>query len=197
MSNEQLWAGEFGDAYTDRNETFNYADRFKFFKPLILDNKIESVLEVGCNTGMNLGMLKELVPSWDVWGCDVNIRNVQYTRERWPDVQSVYASGFDLPFRDDYFDLVFTSGVLIHQKPSEVERIMQEIIRVSSKYVMAIEYYSEQFEEIETYSGGPGTAFKGPYGEIYQGRYGLKLLKTQDLRRDQGWDRCACWLLEK
>jgi pseudaminic acid biosynthesis-associated methylase len=197
MSNEMIWAGEFGKEYTDRNEMFPYASRHRFFKSILDDNIIKSVLEVGCNTGFNLGMMKTWIPSpHNVWGCDINDYNVQAVRQRWTDIQCCYASGFDLPFKDDYFDLVFTSGVLIHQKPTEVESMMQEIIRVSGKYVMAIEYFEEIFREID-YRGGKGTAFCGPYGDVYEKRYGLKPIASGLLEKDDGFDECTFWLFKK
>ena len=190
-----LWAGDFGKAYTDRNEMFPYACRWRFWRDIIQNHDIKSVLEVGCNTGPNLGIIKTWMSSFrDIWGCDINPYNIQQCRARWPDIQAVYASGFDLPFRDGYFDLVFTSGVLIHQKPTEVESMMQEIIRVSGKYVLAIEYFTEEFKEIK-YRGGEGTAFTGPYGEVYQKRYGLREIETGLLEKQDGFDDCTYWLM--
>lgn len=198
MSNEMLWAGDFGTQYTGRNEMFPYASRWKFLNAIVSDHIIKSILEVGCNTGFNLGMMREWMASpKNLWGIDINDYNIKQARERWPDCQFVYGSGFDLPFKDDMFDLVFTSGVLIHQKPEEVDAMMQEIIRVSGKYVMAIEYYEPAFRELTTYRGGPGTAYTGPYGDIYEKRYGLKLRETGLLEKDDGFDECTFWLLEK
>jgi pseudaminic acid biosynthesis-associated methylase len=195
-NNEKLWASDFGDAYTDRNEMFPYAKRWQFFKGIIEDYIIKSILEVGCNTGFNLGIMKTWMPDpRNIWGCDINERNIAQARQRWPDIQTCYASGFDLPFRDGYFDLVFTSGVLIHQKPTEVEAMMQEIIRVSGKYVMAIEYWTETFQEIK-YRGGPGTAFSGPFGDVYEKRYGLRTVASGHLDRDEGWDNCNFWIMK-
>jgi pseudaminic acid biosynthesis-associated methylase len=197
MSNEMLWAGEFGDAYTERCHMFPYVTRWKFLKSIIEDCRISSILEVGCNSGANLGIMKEYVPSpRNVWGCDINVNNINLVRQLWPEVQSVVASGFDLPFRDDYFDLVFTAGVLIHQKPTEIDAMMQEIIRVSGKYVMAIEYYEEIFREID-YRGGKETAFAGPYGDIYEKRYGLKLIDTGPIGEKDGFDNCTYWVFGK
>jgi ubiquinone/menaquinone biosynthesis C-methylase UbiE len=174
---------------------FPYAARWKFLKSIVDDYVIKSILEVGCNTGFNLGMMKEWVPDPKrVWGCDVNEYNVHCVRERWPDIQAIYGSGFDLPFKDRCFDLVFTSGVLIHQEPTDVEAMMQEIIRVSAKYVMAIEYWTETFQEIK-YRGGKDTAFSGPFGDVYSGRYGLQAIASGHVDRDEGFDNCHWWLL--
>lgn len=38
----------------------------------------------------------------------------------------------DIPFRDGYFDLVFTSGVLIHINPQSIGKVLREIYRCSN-----------------------------------------------------------------
>jgi pseudaminic acid biosynthesis-associated methylase len=195
MSNEKMWAEDFGNQYTDRNDK-DYSPRGDFFGAIMSESSIQSVLEVGCNTGMNLEIIRQWLPINSAWGCDVNQYAIQELHNRHPQIQAVVASGFDIPFRDNYFDLVFTSGVLIHQKPTEVESVMQEIIRVSKKYVMAIEYYNEIFEEIP-YRDHPGALFKGPFGDVYEKRYGLKLIECGKVDKEDGFDNCSFWLLEK
>jgi hypothetical protein len=74
--------------------------------------------------------------------------------------------------------------------------MMQEIIRTSRSYIMAIEYASESFEEIP-YRIKSEALYKGPYGSIYATRYGLKLLETGFLGVDKGFDNCTYWLLSK
>ena len=196
MSNEVLWAETFGDDYTVRNDR-DYDPRRTFFMELFYKCQIGNVLEVGCNTGMNLDLIAQALPSEHyAWGCDVNRRALNTLHIRHKELNGVYASGFDLPFRDDYFDLVFTCGVLIHQKPEEVETMMQEIIRVSGRYVLAMEYDSPQFEEIP-YSNQKESLFKGPYGEIYEKRYGLRLIETRKLGKEDGFDNVTSWLFAK
>lgn len=149
------------------------------------------VLEVGCNTGMNLGSLPA---GSELWGIDVNQRAVNIARVRHKEANIIRGSGFDIPFRDAYFDFVFTAGVLIHQPPDEVELMMQEIMRVSGQFVMAVEYYSEMFEEVP-YRGKDAALFKGPFGDIYEKKYGMRMVKTWNLGKREGFDDCRAWLL--
>jgi pseudaminic acid biosynthesis-associated methylase len=194
VSNAQLWEGSFGDEYSVRNDK-DFSPRREFFLELFKRYPVSSILEVGCNNGMNLDIISETMKSAkNAWGCDVNSKALNLLHVRHKELNAVYASGFDLPFKDDYFDCVMTCGVLIHQKPNEVEGMMQEIIRVSGKYVLCMEYASSTFEEIE-YRGNPGALFKGPFGDVYVNRYGLRLLETGYLTK--GFDRLTWWMLSR
>lgn len=196
MSNVDLWAGSFGDDYTVRCDR-DYTPRTKFWGDIIYNTKAKNVLEVGCNTGQNLDLISEYLPKPDnAWGCDVNRKALNVCHVRHKELNVVRCSGFDLPFRDNYFDLVFTAGVLIHQPPSEVEVMMQEIIRVSSRFVLALEYSNDIFEEIP-YRDKVGALFMGPYGDIYEKKYGLRPVDYGFLVKESGFDAVNYWLLSK
>lgn len=193
MSNEALWSESFGDEYTVRNDG-DFDARREFFLELFKRFPVKNVLEVGCNNGANISKID--IPPSRIWGCDVNDKALRGCRMRHNEINSVYASGFDLPFKDGTFQCVFTCGVLIHQKPVEVEGMMQEIIRVSSQYVLAMEYGATMFEEIP-YRGQRNALFKGPFGEVYEKRYGLRLRETGFLDHSKGFDDVTYWMLEK
>lgn len=195
-TNENLWAGRFGDEYTERNKD-SYRARWPFWNKFCSKWGFDTVLEVGCNTAPNIGMISTIRENQTgVWGCDVNANALWKGRKLEPGLNLVYASGLDLPFQDDWFDLVFTAGVLIHQSPETRERMMQEIIRVSNGFVVAIEYESPEFVEVK-YHGMDGALYKGPWGDIYEKRYGLRLLDRQEVGKSDGWDECTVWVFSK
>ena len=193
MSNVSLWASSFGDDYTVRNER-DYTPRKSFWKHILNKTMPARILEIGCNTGMNLGIIADISWTTECWGVDVNQKSINTAHVRHKEANIVRASGLELPFRDQYFDLVFTAGVLIHQRPEEVDVLMQEVIRVSSQYVLAVEYSAEVFEEVP-YHGKTEALFRGPFGDIYSGRYGLKMLEYGKLDKREGFDDCDYWLL--
>ncbi len=196
MSNEKIWAGKFGTEYTKRNDG-DYSPRRDFWEAFTKRYSFANVLEVGCNTGMNLRDIAWHVdhPA-NVWGVEINTEAVQLARDRNNCINFCQCSGLDLPFRDEYFDLVFTAGVLIHQTPDTFEVMMQEIMRVSNNYVMAIEYEADVFTEVP-YRGLEGALYKGPWGDIYEKRYGLRLIESKKVGKDAGWDDCRLWLFTK
>lgn len=193
---ETLWQGQFGDAYTQRNASAAEG-RLSFWKDLTSSTQLGRVLEVGCNLGANLRWLSELLPAHQIYGVDINHSALAELRRTLPSVNAVWAKARELPFRDRFFDLVYTTGVLIHQPPDALHDVMREIVRCSSRYVLAGEYYSAEVTEVP-YRGQEGALFKMDFGELYLRMFPeLTLLRKGFLPRGSGWDDVTFWLLEK
>lgn len=193
---EALWAGDFGDAYVERNKAAGDV-REPFWRGLLAEFPTTSALEVGCNLGGNLRWVASVLPPQQVFGVDVNLSALRTLRAAVPDVNAVHTRGRDLPFRDRWFDLVFTMGVLIHQPESTLPLVMGEIVRCSRKYVVCGEYFAEQTVEVP-YRGHSGALFKRDYGGLYQALFPeLTLRKQGFMGKDQGWDDVTYWVFEK
>ena len=193
---EELWAGEFGNAYVDRNRGV-HAPREAFWTGLVDELTPKRVLEVGCNLGGNLQWIARRLPPADVYGVDVNPHALDELRAAIPGVNALTAAGRELPFRDAWFDLVFTMGVLIHQPESTLPLVMSEIVRCSRRWVLCGEYFAEQSTEV-AYRNQPGALFKRNYGRLYAELFpGLRLVRQEFYGRDQGWDDVTVWLFEK
>jgi pseudaminic acid biosynthesis-associated methylase len=192
---EALWQGNFGDEYTLRNtETADH--RLPFWRDVLTGIEVERVLEVGCNLGSNLKTLSTLLTPRNVFGIDVNESALAKVRTGMPAVNPVWSKARELPFRDGYFDLTFTTGVLIHQPPDTLPDVMSEIVRCSRRYVLAGEYFAEQLTEVP-YRGHEGALFKADYGGMYLKRFPeLKLVRKGHLN-DAVWDDVTWWLMEK
>jgi pseudaminic acid biosynthesis-associated methylase len=174
----KFWESEFGKEYTDRNtfspEAWNkwYLENFGITKD-DLNNKflagIEKnarILEVGCNIGQQLIALQR-IGFTNLYGIELQAYAVEKAKENTKNINIIQGSGFDLPFRDNYFDLVFTNGVLIHIHPNDLEKIMKEMVRVSRQYIWGFEYYSEQPRQIK-YRGHDGYMWKMDYAEKFR-----------------------------
>ena len=201
----ELWRSNFGWQYASRNNNqITPEDQRRLVRDWgrILTHAVtpipESALEVGCSIGRNLLALRNLIPR--IHGIDPNTKVVQSAAEMLADSGVVVqeANAFDLPFDDQSFDLVFTSGTLIHIDPDDLSRATDEIMRVSNHYIVCIEYFSHTPEQIP-YHGMEGYLFKRDFGRFYLERYpGLKV-------RDYGFlwqpldssDNSNWWLFEK
>ena len=194
---EGLWSGEFGDDYVERNKAASEGRR-PFWEHVLGAIEAGSALEIGCNVGGNLRWLAELLGAENVAGVDVNERALEVVRSEVPGVDARVASARELPFADDSFDLVFTTGVLIHQSPDELPRVMDEIVRCSRRYVLCGEYRADELEEIP-YRGQRGALYKQDYGRLYQERFPqLRLLEEGFLPKSEGvWDDVTYWVFEQ
>lgn len=193
---EGLWAGGFGDAYSVRNAEAGRG-RDAFWKELLAKYPVQRVLEIGCNAGANLQWIAPNLASGGVFGVDVNREALDALRRRLPEVNAIVATARDLPFKDGWFDLAFTTGVLIHLPDAALPQVMEEIVRVSRRYVLCGEYYAPTAVEVP-YRGERGALFKRDYGDLYQKRFpSLRLIERGFLERSEGWDDVTWWLFEK
>lgn len=193
---EGVWTGEFGDDYVDRNARA-FEKRGPFWRDLLAEFPAHRVLEVGCNLGANLHWISQTVPPKDVFGIDVNSKALEELRTNAPGVNGIWSVARELPFRDRWFDLVFTTGVLIHQPEITLPLVMSEIVRCSSRYVLCGEYYSDEVTEVP-YRGQKGALYKRDYGRLYSELFPeLVLRKKGFLDIDEGFDRVTYWLFER
>jgi len=193
---EGVWAGDFGDAYSERNAAAGIG-RNVFWDMLLSKYSVRRVLEVGCNTGANLQWIAPHLAPGDAYGIDINREALARLRERVPQVNAVASAARELPFRDRWFDLVFTTGVLIHQPESTLPLVMAELVRVSRRFVLCGEYYAPETTEVP-YRGIQGALFKRDYGRLYGELFPeLRLIDQGFLEQAEGWDEVTWWLLEK
>lgn len=208
---EKFWSGEFGKAYTERNshELDNWNKFYKetwgttrtamneiALKGLAKDIKI---LEVGCNTGMQLRGLQAMGFS-SLYGIEIQYYAVERAKDFTKQINIIQGSAFDLPFRDGYFDLVYTSGVLIHIAPDDLPRVMDEMYRCSSKYIWGWEYFAEEVTSIN-YRGNEGFLWKANFGQLFLDRFpNLKMVAYQDypyIKENEKGNVDRMYLLEK
>jgi pseudaminic acid biosynthesis-associated methylase len=194
---EDLWGGEFGDRYVERNREAAQG-REPFWRGLHERHPFSSALEVGCNVGGNLYWLAQLLEPREVFGVDINTTALRELRGALPDVNPVYSPARSLPFRDARFELTFTTGVLIHQAPESLAIVMSEVVRCSSRYVLCGEYHADELEEIP-YRGERGALYKRDWGALYQSLFPeLTLLERSFAPKSEGgWDDVTFWLFEK
>jgi pseudaminic acid biosynthesis-associated methylase len=200
MKVDQLatWQGEFGKEYTDRN-VVDWQQRLPAFARMLEGLELRRVLEVGCNRGHNLRTLAEFFGNRaEVFGVEPNPYALSIARAGAEGYSVVPGNAFDLPFKDGYFDLAFTFGVLIHIAPDTLADAMREIARVSRRYILASEYFAEQDTEIE-YRGRPGLMWKCDFLKHYQEAVpGLALVRNGRWGVEDGFSGTAhWWLLEK
>jgi len=193
---EQLWSEEFGDAYVNRNRAAG-EPRAPFWQAILAEFPVQRVLEVGCNVGANLRWVAATIPPQNVYGIDINLKSLDDLHRTLPGVNALWSPARELPFRDRWFDLVFTIGVLIHQPESTLPLVMAEVVRCSRRYVLCGEYHAEQTVEVP-YQGQVGALFKRDYGRLYQELFPeLTLCKQGFLSRAEGWDDVTYWVFEK
>jgi len=187
------WTGQFGDKYTDRNvltlEEMNklYWTNYGITKGEVsglfvgdLDQSI-SILEVGSNIGNQLLYLQKMGFK-NLYGIEINSSAVKFSKSRTKNIDIIQGSAFDIPFKDSYFDLVFTSGLLIHIAPYDINIALQEIHRCTKKHIWGFEYYADEYTEI-IYRGEKNLLWKANFPRLYLDLFhDLELVKEERLK---------------
>ena len=199
MGNDQLkrWGGKFGESYTDRN-VIDWRVRLPAFQDMLTGLPVRRVLEVGCNRGHNLLALIETLPDGShLVGVEPNQYASELARASSVKVEALQGHAFDLPFKDGYFDLVFTAGVLIHIPLLDMPLALAEIYRVSGRYILAIEYFADE-EAVINYHGHTDMLWKRDFLKHYQTVFpDLRLVRGGYWGPEHGFDKTHWWLLEK
>jgi pseudaminic acid biosynthesis-associated methylase len=182
------WSGTFGKEYTDRNPQTPEAMDELFLRnfgvtrtALNLEflgdlDRSMSILEVGANVCVQLAALGDM-GFQRLYGIELQFYAIQRAKRCSPDVRLVQASAFDLPFPNECFDIVFTSGVLIHLNPETLPRALDEIVRCARRYVWGWEYYADTHHGVP-YRGHDDLLWKGDFAGMYRDRFPeLELVK--------------------
>lgn len=145
--------------------------------------KLNNILEVGCNVRNQLLLLQKgfFKNCKNLCGIELNRYAVEKSKERikGKGIEMIQGSAFNIPFKDAYFDLVFTSGVLIHISPKDINEALDEIHRCSRKYIWGLEYFSEEYAKVD-YRGHNDLLWKTNFVKLYFDRFqDLKLVKEK------------------
>lgn len=198
------WRGSFGADYMERNPLNEESVRMRVpmwsrIMRCMQGAPPRSMLEVGANVGINLCALRTLT-SAEMFGVEPNnearsemLKSGVLGPEN---VKEGHAS--NLPFESASMDCVFTSGVLIHISPDDLGPSVDEIHRVSRKYIVCIEYFSPNPEQIH-YRGHSDLLFKRDYGQYYLDRFqDIELLDYGFFwKRATGLDNLTWWAFRK
>lgn len=210
----EFWQGEGGASYLRRNEATEAevnARSKALHHPIYhvgatlppftwkSELRLESgtILEVGAGPGANLLALKRVCPKARLFAIEPN--PVARKHLEGLGVAEVYdGHAGAICAADSSFDLVFTAGVLIHIHPDRLVDCMREIVRVSKRFVLAIEYFAPTCEPVLYY--GAERIWRNDFGRLYTEKCGLKFVDSGFFWRapgEAGYDNTVWWLGEK
>ncbi len=202
------WGGRFGKEYTNRNaHSLNdmenlYKERYGSTRTEMNSEFISDfdrdvrILEVGSNVGNQLLCLQEMGFN-NLYGIELQSYAVELSKSRTKCINIIEGSAFDVPFKNSYFDLVFTSGVLIHLNPSDIRMIVKEIYRCTKEYIWGFEYYADNYTEI-LYRGHKNLLWKNDFAKLYCDQFSdLELVKEKHFEYIDNNNVDAMFLLKK
>ena len=188
---QNFWKGSFGDSYIKRNSSLDQVNELykkqtaitqeeifnEFFNPLKRDI---SIIELGCNIGIKLSILKKM-GFVNLTGVEINKNALKEAQYNNPEINFIQSSIESFNPNQEKFDLVFTSGVLIHISPLSINQIIKKIIDLSRNYIFGFEYFSENLVEIK-YRENPESLWKQNFPKLFQKQSSdLQLIKEKKI----------------
>ena len=203
-----FWQGDFGKSYNSRN-SFSQAEWDQFYTKTWGITRIEmnqkcigdlpkdsKILEVGSNIGMQLEGLQRMGFT-NLYGIEIQQEAVELSKKTTKNINIIQGSAFDIPFKDNYFDVVFTSGVLIHIAPGDLPEVMDEMFRCSSKYIFGFEYFNEEVTDV-LYRDNSGFLWKADYADLFLKRFPQLSIVEKDFYKYKENENVDCmYLLSK
>ena len=148
---ESKWASSYPSTKTIKEvETFfkeegfekSFADMLKeLMSHVKIENEKKQLLDFGCNNGIMLNYFKDY--DLGLYGVDIDKKSIIEGHKLFPEFNLVKTDGLEIPFRDDYFDILFVSGVLWHIRHEDREKIYREFKRVA-RYLIAFEINAKE-----------------------------------------------------
>jgi SAM-dependent methyltransferase len=192
MSEVAWWQGSHGDEYTLRNTDADIARRNLMWRGILRwDGPVQpwSILEIGAGSGNNLRALGQM-GYMNLAGVEPNKTARDMLKQSGIPAHNGTAAN---PGRKA--DLVFTSGVLIHVPPEELLEACQGIYDAAERYIVCIEYFSDEPEE-KPYRGRK--LWKRDFGSFWLDNFDLKPLGCGfEWKRTTGLDNLTWFAFEK
>jgi len=113
--------------------------RRKWFVDQLKRYEFSSVFEIGYFSGRNLKYISEAFSDVSLAGLEINKKAVSFAKARLPNADLLNMDLHDMYKIEKKYDLVFTSGVLIHVPPDDIPNTIMKCLDLSNRYVMHLE----------------------------------------------------------
>lgn len=104
---------------------------------------IESLLEVGCNVGVNIGILREEIRTLKdnaITGIDASPLAIERAKQLLPAVN--FVQGNFTEGIEGQYDLVLSDAVLLYASPDQIGSVMNNLCAASKKAIILVERYA-------------------------------------------------------
>ena len=134
--------------------------------------EFENILEVGCGPGRILMAVREEYPDKMLSGVDISSNMVERASLVVPGARLSVAFAQNLPFPDSFFDVVFTSHCLVHIPEGTIRSAVDELFRVSNRYVILNEQFVKRTEAPDVFEHDYYSILDGKANLLYDEQNG-------------------------
>ncbi|HEY3445913.1 MAG TPA: methyltransferase domain-containing protein [Myxococcales bacterium] len=156
--NETWWMEHGGEEWRKelerrRAKQRRYAQQETFLRSFFEGLQPARVLDYGCGFGRHERYLRSL-EGLEVHGCDISTKMLREAESYLGDPRFAaerlrLLDGGPLPYPDKYFDIAFTSEVLIHVDPKDFPAVLSELQRVTHSFILHVENVRVEGESVD------------------------------------------------
>ena len=172
----------------DYQKHYNF-EMAKFIKDLAVSLRVQSILEVGCSAGNDLQLFPEELA---VLGIDTSELAIKKAKENLPKFSFKTGNITAIPFENSSIDFVFTRNLFNYLDTKDIKKGIDELFRVSKKYIFNIELFSENDEKL---ADNPPTYGKNM--KNYWLDYKVKIISNVDMHEEIDPEKSRFTLLRK
>ena len=187
-------------AYIKRNKNFDDKLGSKVWYSLLKDKNIDTILECGSNIGRNLKQINKSFPNKKLSFIEINKKAYQACLLNKNIVSSFNESIENCKINSNEFDLVFTSGVLIHIDKKNLNKVINNIIKWTKKYIIIMEYFSTN-DITKKYRNKNNLLFLRDSGDKFLKKKRVKLIDCgflySKIYKKAGFDDITYWVFKK
>ena len=173
---EEFWVGDFGNEYSNRNQGDQLVNSniYLFNQIFKTSLEIKSIVELGCNIGLNFKALKKINKNFELTGYEINKKALKEVTDL--NLATVIEQSIIEPLPTNIqYDLSFTKGVLIHINPDNLHSAYENLYNLSKNYILVWEYYNVDPVTID-YRGHKKMMFKRDFAGEMIDKFKLKLI---------------------
>lgn len=105
----------------------------RFVEYLTEKYQFDSILDIGCSTGMTVKKFR--IAGKNSYGIDASQVAISWASDNFKVRNVLFGLANDIPFKDNYFDAVFSCDVLEHLNKEDAKNAIAELKRVAKKYI--------------------------------------------------------------
>lgn len=154
------------------------------------------LLELGCNVGPNLNLVRKEYGGIRLVGIDIDARVIEIARDRLRDVEFQVGNITKIPYDTQSFSVILADASLMYLNKNEIKLALDEIQRVARKGVIIVDRFDESLEGIRS-----GDVWARNYTKLLEGReFKVRTIKiTKKLWPNSvGWaERGMVWVATK
>lgn len=166
----------------------NHPHRKKLIEVISNHYPFNNVLEIGCGLGSNLYLLAQKYPEVKFYGIDINSQIIKEGRlllkkNKIDNIELNVGNALNINYPNHYFDLVFSDACFLCVSPNQIQKIVNELNRLSIKTIILNEYHSTKIVKYEKYK----VYWVYNYKQFFPNLIEHKI--THDLWDSEGWER--------